>query len=472
MKRVFSLILAVLLVTCIFFNMPSAKATDATGFFNVTTDGFSCNGTITYTVHLKQNISFSGASIRFKYDSSVLEVFECGPFMTEDSYGDPVENISGIYESGKISGLSGVHGIIFMYGGEEDYRAKSSDKAFIQISFKLKDNVFIPFSETKVDFYCYEFVSYDNPQLNIYNGNEKLITTIKNLPKEHSFTDNVCSSCGCLCFEYTKNENGITVTKYNGKKGTFEIPSSINDFSVTGIGNGISPICPDFIDVTIPDSVIYIGENAFYGTQFYNNPSNWQNGALYIDNYLIDTNEEKPFKFYVDSSIIIADGAFDNFSGYILCENDSNAHRYALSNGTNFIIPTISPTDNNSAVDFPNQLVFTTVLKCDNAENIVSVPENMNLKTDFSSPTEMFFGTGSTFTVYDGEDYMGDYTLIAEGDINGDGVCDVIDAAAAQIYSVNLLTPSQNEIYAANGEIAEKIDTSDYQNVVNIALGQ
>ncbi len=468
MKKIFSLLLVFLILAGTFINIPTAKAIDATELFNVTTDGFSCDGTITYTVFLKQGISFSGASIRFKYDSTVLEIKECEPFMTEDSYGDPVENISGIYESGNIVGLKDTYGCIFMYGGNSDYSAKSSDKAFIEITFKLKDNVFIPFSETRVDFSCYEFVSYSNPRLNIYKGNEKFISTSKALPKEHSFAGNICSSCGCLCFEYTKNEKGITVTKYNGRKAIVEIPDSIDEFIVTEIGNGNSPICADFIDVSIPDSVTRIGTNAFYATQFYNNSSNWQKGALYKNNFLIDTNENLPFKYYIDNSIIIADNAFENYSGYILCEKDSNAHRYALSNGTSFIIPTLTPTDSSSSVDFPNQLIFTSVLKCNNAENIFLTPEEMKLT--INSFDNMYLGTGSIFTVYDDDDYMGDYTLITEGDLNGDGVCDVLDAAVTHLYSANLSIPSQNEIYAANGEIAEEIDSSDYQNVVNIAL--
>lgn len=468
MKKIFSLLLAVLILVGTFINMPTAKAIGASELFSVTTDGFNCKETITYTIFLKQGISFSGASIRFKYDSELLDVSECEPFMTEDSFGDPVENIPGIYESGKIDGLTGVYGCIFMYGGNSEYTAKTSDKAFIQITFKLKDSVLIPFSETSVDFSCYEFVSFDNPKLNIYKGNEKTIATLKNLPKEHSFTDNICSSCGCLFFEYINNENGITITKYNGRKGIVEIPYSIDGFSVTGIGNGSSPICADFIDVTIPDSVTHIGANAFFGTQFYNNPSNWENGALYIDNFLIDTNENLPLKYYINSSTVIADNAFEDFSGYILCEKNSNAHKHALLNGIDFIIPTITPADSNTSVDFPNQFIFTSVLRCNNAENIVEAPDGMDLTVD--SVNNMYLGTGSIFTVYDNGDYMGDYTLITEGDINGDGVYDVLDAAVTYLYSAKLSTPSQNEIYSANGEIAEEIDSSDYQNVVNIAL--
>ena len=388
--------------------------------------------------------------------------------MTEDSQGDPVESIPGIYESGKIVGENGVYGCIFMYGSDEDFSTESSDKAFIQITFKLKDSVFLPFSETSVDFSCYEFVSFDNPKLNIYRGNEKAIATLKTLPKEHTFNNNICSSCGCLCFEYIKNENGITITKYNGRKANIEIPSSINGLAVVGIGNGTSSICPDFINISIPASVTSIGANAFYESQFYDNPSNWENGALYKDNFLIDTNENLPLKYYIDNSVIIADNAFDVFSGYILCEEDSNAHNYALLNGIAFILPTIKATNTKTKVDFKNQLVFTSALKTDNPEKIVQTPDGMNLTVN--PFYNLYLGTGSVFTIYDGKNYMGDYTLITEGDINGDGVCDVLDAAVTYLYSANLSTPTQNEIYAANGEIAEEIDASDYQNVVNLVL--
>ncbi len=469
MKKLFSLILAVLILVGCFINMSTAKATDATELFNVTTSGFSCNGLITFTVSLKQGVSFSGASIRFKYDSAVLDVVECEPFMTTDSYGDPIENISGIYESGKILDLDGVHGIIFMHGGEDDYTAKSSDKAFVQITFKLKDTALAPFSQTSIDFCCYEFVSYTNPEFNIFKGNEKVITSATDLPKEHSFTDNVCTSCGCLCFEYTENENGITVTKYNGRKSNLKIPSNIDELSVVKVGDGISPICPDVIDIKIPDSVTSIGANAFYGTQFYNNSSNWQNGALYIDKFLIDTNKDLTYKYYVNSTIIIAEGAFDGFSGYILCEKSGSAYRFCVENGIDFIIPTITPHNSETMVDFSNQLVFTSVLNCDNAEKIVEAPNEMTLTAN-SYLNNKYYGTGSIFTVFDEEDYMGDYTVIVEGDLDGDGVCDVIDAALASLYSANLITPSTNEIYAANGEIAEEIGALDYQNVVNIAL--
>ena len=468
MKKFLCLLLAILILGVSFINIPTTKASEATEFFSVSTDGFRCNGLITYTVFLKKDVPCSGASIRFKYDDSVLEVAECGPFMTEDSYGDPVENIPGIYESGNISGLSGVYGIIYMHSDENDYKSSSSDKPFVQITFRLKDDFLFPSSDTFINVSCYEFLSFTNPQLNIFKGNEDFILSETVYPKEHTFQNNVCSACGCLCFEYISNESGITITKYNGRKSSLEIPSSVDGLSVTKIGDGASPLCPNVINIKIADSIRSISENAFYGTSFYNNKENWEKGALYIENFLIDTNENLPDKYYVDNqTTVIADGVFADFSGYILCEENSVAHNYAIKNAIDFIIPTIIPVDNKTKIDFPNQLIFTSLLLCNNENDLISMPEGITTTPKMNGS---YFGTGSTITAFNGDDYMGDYTIIAKGDLNGDGVCDVLDASAAERYSSLHNELSENEILAANGGIADEIDASEYQNVVNIAL--
>ncbi|MCD8308488.1 MAG: leucine-rich repeat domain-containing protein, partial [Clostridia bacterium] len=60
--------------------------------------------------------------------------------------------------------------------------------------------------------------------------------------------------------------------------------------SVTSIGSYAFYSCTSLKSITISDSVTSIGENAFSGTAYYNDSNNWEDGVLYIGNYLIKAN--------------------------------------------------------------------------------------------------------------------------------------------------------------------------------------
>ena len=79
------------------------------------------------------------------------------------------------------------------------------------------------------------------------------------------------------------------------------------------IGNGAFGGCKKLADVYIPNTVIRIGYNAFYGTALYNDPANWENGALCIDGCLINASRYIPEEYTINDGVrLIADYAFEH----------------------------------------------------------------------------------------------------------------------------------------------------------------
>ena len=156
----------------------------------------------------------------------------------------------------------------------------------------------------------------------------------------HNYVDGVCTMCGTpepqptegLVFTLSDDGTQYSVTDYKGAETEVTITATYKGLPVTGIGksvfyncrsltsivipnsvasigwgafaycgnltsvtigNGVTSIgdyafqsCSSLTSIEIPDSVTSIGE-AFTGTAYYNNESNWENDVLYIGNHLI-----------------------------------------------------------------------------------------------------------------------------------------------------------------------------------------
>ena len=168
MKKFLSLILSVLIVLSMFscLGITVFAIGNPSDLFTVN-QGEISNGEITFTVSLKANTYLSGAVIFAEYDTSVLSVKSAGPVMTKDSYGDPTENVSGMYEAGKAVSGDNLYSVGYIYGKSTDYDVGSSDKKFIEFTFKLKDASKVL---TSVKFICYDYSSVQKPSNNIPNG--------------------------------------------------------------------------------------------------------------------------------------------------------------------------------------------------------------------------------------------------------------------------------------------------------------
>ena len=103
---------------------------------------------------------------------------------------------------------------------------------------------------------------------------------------------------------------------YSSISGEIIIPSTVTHgeytYTVTGINDNVFYNCSEITSVSIPSSMITIGWDVFIGTAFYNDPSNWVDNALYVDNCLIAVKPEVAGETYeiAEGTRVIGEGAF------------------------------------------------------------------------------------------------------------------------------------------------------------------
>ena len=104
--------------------------------------------------------------------------------------------------------------------------------------------------------------------------------------------------------------------------GTLTIPSTIEGYPVTRIESDAFYNQSGISAINLPAGLTSIGENAFYGTGYYNKSSNWKNGVLYIDSYLVATQVNSSDKKTLSGACtvqsgtkLIAESAFEDCTG-------------------------------------------------------------------------------------------------------------------------------------------------------------
>ena len=100
-----------------------------------------------------------------------------------------------------------------------------------------------------------------------------------------SIGDHAFNSCGNL----TKVTIPKSVTAVNDYAfyGCSSLTSVTIPKGVTTIGYGTFANCSNLSSITVPDSVEHIDYGAFQNTAYYKDNSNWEDGALYINNHLL-----------------------------------------------------------------------------------------------------------------------------------------------------------------------------------------
>lgn len=170
MKRSISLVLCLAMLVSVFscLGVTASAAGNAEDLFTVKSSGFK-NDKITYTVYLNAGVNVSGAIVYASFDPEVLAIDKAntGACMVDDGDGGERESIAGLYEADFMAGYDNQYSIAHAYGQDADYKAGSSNKPYMQFTFKTIDGTR---PKTKVRLYCYEFNSASIPENNIVNA--------------------------------------------------------------------------------------------------------------------------------------------------------------------------------------------------------------------------------------------------------------------------------------------------------------
>lgn len=258
----------------------------------------------------------------------------------------------------------------------------------------------------------------------------------------------VGSGCVECNFTFTTVDSGCyKLVSYIGTEKTVVIPAQYNGRTVTTIANACFRGNNTITSIDIPDSVTSIGSLAFMN-------------CTSLESVIIP-----------ESVKTIGAQAFYGFKGTIYCVSGSVAHEYAVANNIKFVLLGIMGTE-NTTVDYENFIIRTTVQNCADIKSILSVSE-----TAIAVPVASYiygdielYGTGTIVAVFDGDDYIGDFTLVVAGDTNGDSVCDALDCVNVERTANSNAQLSGVYTMAADSNYDDVVDISDYQAIVNKAL--
>lgn len=121
------------------------------------------------------------------------------------------------------------------------------------------------------------------------NETKMVFVTRKTITKEGSCGDNATWSFDEK--SKTLTIKGTGETSENWEPWKLLIEKVVVEEGITTIGYGTFKGCTALNEISIPESVKGIDDEAFVESGLYNNPENWFDGVLYIDDHVVDVKE-------------------------------------------------------------------------------------------------------------------------------------------------------------------------------------
>lgn len=98
--------------------------------------------------------------------------------------------------------------------------------------------------------------------------------------------------CDCSGLISVSIPDSVTLIEHQAFMRCSSLTSVTIPYGVISIGYETFIDCVKLTEINIPDSVTSVGDFAFINTGIYNDESAWENGVLYIDNYLIAAKQD------------------------------------------------------------------------------------------------------------------------------------------------------------------------------------
>lgn len=291
--------------------------------------------------------------------------------------------------------------------------------------------------------------------------------------------------------------DGVTHIQPAAFSGCSELEEVDMGESVTNISFYAFSGCQKLTSINIPDKVSYIGKNAFSGCSALEQVvlpeslTDIQEGAFAYctklksaeindglktlpKNLFQSCSELRSVK--IPASVTKIDSTAlpknKNYTLIIYGVENSRAQIFANEKGFNFVdYKTLFAPAENVKIN-EGRYVSSLIAETD-AGKIVNVPTGYIAKPVDPVAENLFIGTGSKIGIYDENDTLIDtIVVVVMGDLNGDGVCDVLDCMVAELARTSNVE-LKNE-YLVAGDYTEDggMDFTDLQQVVNKALNR
>ena len=213
-------------------------------------------------------------------------------------------------------------------------------------------------------------------------------------------------------------------------RGTGEMSESIypnyspfdNNKSITSVivEEGVTTICTrafygctNLTSISLPSTIKRIDGYAFVNTAYYNDEQNWENGVLYIGNYLIAASKDISGNYLIkDGTIAIAHCAFSNctsLTGVTMPNSVKHIGESAFGGCTALSDLDISPNIES--------IYHSAFGKCSSLYNINLPDKVIDISSSAFNGTG-FYKNGNNWTsgsMYSGEFYIGNHLINSDG---------------------------------------------------------